>query len=168
MHPIFTFPAAYVIDTMGTRAGIMLGSVLCIFGISLRLLVNSGFWLVIVGQVLAGIGRPFIMNCQAKISCNWFYASNRVFYTFDIGSRNPTPNTRRQRFTHYRYGYPWCYVRKLSHNYQRYWGRKTTDVPIDARLGNNGLYLSAAKHPLPVRKTTNSTFRVRRHGSVVI
>lgn len=78
MHPIFTFPAAYVIDSMGARAGIMLGSILGIVGVSIRLLVNQGFWLVIVGQVLAGIGRPFIMNCQAKISCNWFHASVRV------------------------------------------------------------------------------------------
>lgn len=78
MHPIFTFPAAYVIDTFGARAGIMLGSILGIIGVSVRLLVNSGFWVVIVGQVLAGIGRPFIMNCQAKISANWFHASKRV------------------------------------------------------------------------------------------
>lgn len=78
MHPIFTFPAAYVIDTMGTKAGIMVGSVLGLVGASLRLMVNSGFWLVLVGQLLAGIGRPFILNCQAKVSGNWFHASKRV------------------------------------------------------------------------------------------
>ncbi len=79
MHPIFTFPAAYVIDQKGVRAGIILGSILGLLGIGCRLLVNSlGFWTVIVGQILAGIGRPFILNCQAKISANWFRASNRV------------------------------------------------------------------------------------------
>jgi len=26
---------------------------------------------------VAGIGRPFILNCQAKISANWFSASTR-------------------------------------------------------------------------------------------
>jgi FLVCR family feline leukemia virus subgroup C receptor-related protein len=81
MHPLFTFPAAYVIDSMGTRAGIMVGSILSIVGVSLRLLINQGFWLVLVGQVLAGMGRPFILNCQAKISANWFHASKRVSYT---------------------------------------------------------------------------------------
>ncbi len=40
MHPIFTFPAAYVIDTYGTRIGISVGCVLCFLGICLRLLVN--------------------------------------------------------------------------------------------------------------------------------
>ena len=75
MHPLFTFPAAYVIDSKGIKAGILVGSILGIIGISLRLMVNvAGFWIVILGQVLAGIGRPFILNCQAKISATWFRA----------------------------------------------------------------------------------------------
>lgn len=77
MHPIFTFPASYVIDTYGTRVGIALGSFLGIVGVALRLLVNKGFGWVIAGQVIAGIGRPFILNCQAKISANWFTAQSR-------------------------------------------------------------------------------------------
>lgn len=77
MHPIFTFPAAYFIDTYGSRVGITIGSVLCIIGISLRMLINQGFWLAIVGQVIAGIGRPFILNCQTKVSSNWFTAESR-------------------------------------------------------------------------------------------
>jgi len=77
MHPIFTFPAAYVIDTYGSRIGISIGCVLGIVGISMRLLVNQGFVWVIVGQVLAGIGRPFILNCQGKISANWFSSEKR-------------------------------------------------------------------------------------------
>lgn len=79
MHPLFTFPAAYVIDSKGIKAGILVGSILGIIGISMRLMVNvGGFWTVIVGQVLAGIGRPFILNCQAKISATWFRAGQRV------------------------------------------------------------------------------------------
>ena len=74
MYPIFTFPAAYVIDTYGTRAGIAVGSILCLVGTGIRLLVNNSFAWVIVGQVVAGIGRPFILNCQAKISASWFKA----------------------------------------------------------------------------------------------
>lgn len=79
MHPLFTFPAAYVIDQKGTKTGIIIGSVLGLIGVCTRLLVNKvGFWTVIAGQVIAGIGRPFILNCQAKISANWFRAENRV------------------------------------------------------------------------------------------
>lgn len=74
MHPIFTFPAAYFIDTYGTRVGISIGCALCMIGISMRMLINQGFWFAIAGQVIAGIGRPFILNCQTKISSNWFTA----------------------------------------------------------------------------------------------
>jgi FLVCR family feline leukemia virus subgroup C receptor-related protein len=74
MHPLFTFPAAYVIDTFGTKLGIAFGSGLCLLGTCMRMLVNHSFGWVIVGQVVAGIGRPFILNCQAKISANWFTA----------------------------------------------------------------------------------------------
>ena len=90
MHPIFTFPAAYVIDSKGVKAGILVGSILGVLGVSMRLFVNSaGFWTVIMGQILAGIGRPFILNCQAKISATWFRASNRVIYRLHRrGSRN--------------------------------------------------------------------------------
>lgn len=77
MHPIFTFPASYVIDTYGTKAGICLGSILALIGVGLRMLANQGFAWVIVGQVIAGIGRPFILNCQAKISANWFTSTTR-------------------------------------------------------------------------------------------
>lgn len=77
MHPLFTFPAAFVIDTYGTRVGIALGSAMCLVGTALRMLVNQSFAWVIVGQVIAGIGRPFILNCQAKISGNWFTAEKR-------------------------------------------------------------------------------------------
>lgn len=74
MHPIFTFPASYVIDTYGTRIAISFGSTLAIIGVGLRVLVNQSFSWVIIGQIIAGIGRPFILNCQAKISANWFSA----------------------------------------------------------------------------------------------
>lgn len=77
MHPIFTFPAAYVIDTYGMKFGVALGSSLGLLGLGVRLAVNHGFWWVIIGQVIAGIGRPFIQNCQAKVSANWFGADTR-------------------------------------------------------------------------------------------
>ena len=41
MYPIFTFPAAYVIDTYGTRFGIIIGSLICLLGTGLRLLINQ-------------------------------------------------------------------------------------------------------------------------------
>ena len=81
MYPICTFPSAYVIDTYGTRVGIAVGSSLTLLGIGLRVLVNQSFIWVIVGQIIAGIGRPFILNCQAKISASWFKADKRATVT---------------------------------------------------------------------------------------
>jgi FLVCR family feline leukemia virus subgroup C receptor-related protein len=74
MYPIFTFPASYVIDTFGTKTGITIGATLVILGAGMRALINNHFSFVIAGQIIAGIGRPFILNCQAKISANWFTA----------------------------------------------------------------------------------------------
>jgi MFS transporter, FLVCR family, feline leukemia virus subgroup C receptor-related protein len=81
MYPIFTFPASFVIDTYGTRAGIAIGCGLCLVGTGFRMLVNNSFAWVIVGQVIAGIGRPFILNCQAKIGASWFEAEKRAGVT---------------------------------------------------------------------------------------
>jgi FLVCR family feline leukemia virus subgroup C receptor-related protein len=81
MHPVFTFPAAFIIDRLGTRAAITLGASLSLAGAALRLLINSSFAWVLVGQVIGGIGRPFIINCQAKISSNWYHASKRTAVT---------------------------------------------------------------------------------------
>lgn len=77
MHPIFTFPASFVIDTYGSRLGIGIGCALALIGVTLRMLVNESFFWIIIGQVVAGIGRPFILNCQAKISANWFSSETR-------------------------------------------------------------------------------------------
>ena len=81
MHPLFTFPAAFIIDEYGTRKAILLGAVLSLIGGALRLLINSSFVFVLLGQVIGGIGRPFIINCQAKISSNWYHASKRTSVT---------------------------------------------------------------------------------------
>lgn len=40
MHPIFTFPAAFVIDTYGARVGITVGCILCFIGTCMRMLIN--------------------------------------------------------------------------------------------------------------------------------
>jgi len=62
MHPIFTFPANYVIDKYGLKWGINIGGFLIILGCWIRTLVNSDFSFVILGFMISGIGRPFIMN----------------------------------------------------------------------------------------------------------
>lgn len=62
MHPIFTFPASFVIEKYGTYIGMFIGSILTIIGVCIKCLIERSFYFVIFGNVLAGIGRPFIVN----------------------------------------------------------------------------------------------------------
>ena len=77
MHPIFTFPASFIIERYGTYIGIFIGSIFTIIGVCMRCLIDRSFYFVMLGNVLAGIGRPFIVNSQTKIGLNWFYPQDR-------------------------------------------------------------------------------------------
>jgi FLVCR family feline leukemia virus subgroup C receptor-related protein len=63
--PITAFPANGVIDRRGIRFGFLIGAMCVAIGVWVRTLVNSGFYFTIIGQVIAGLGRPFILNSQA-------------------------------------------------------------------------------------------------------
>lgn len=54
------------------------GVVLTIAGLGVRLLVNQSFYIVLVGQVLCGMGKPLILNGQASMAQNWFFPKNRT------------------------------------------------------------------------------------------
>lgn len=75
---VFTFPSNYVIDFYGARKGILLGSFLTTIGMAIKLLINKSFYLVIVGQVFAAIGQPFLLNAPAKLVSVWFGSNERV------------------------------------------------------------------------------------------
>ena len=46
---------------------------------AIKLLINKSFYLVIVGQVFAAIGQPFLLNAPAKLVSVWFGSKERVF-----------------------------------------------------------------------------------------
>ncbi|EAR99181.2 MFS transporter (macronuclear) [Tetrahymena thermophila SB210] len=81
MHPLFTFPANFIIDQYGVKISITIGCVVCMAGAWLRMLVNQSFYIMIAGSILCGIGRPFILNCQGKIVANWFFPKDRSLIT---------------------------------------------------------------------------------------
>jgi FLVCR family feline leukemia virus subgroup C receptor-related protein len=60
MHPLFTFPASFVIENYGTYVGILIGSVMTIIGVCVRVFIEKSFFYVILGNIISGIGRPFI------------------------------------------------------------------------------------------------------------
>ena len=66
------FPSVFVIDKYGLRMGIIFGIVLSTIGLWVRCFVNMNFYTLLVGQILMGIGQPFIFNAPALVTTNWF------------------------------------------------------------------------------------------------
>ena len=51
----------------------------CTFvGMIIKCFINKGFYICILGQVLCGIGQPFLCNAPAKFANCWFGANERV------------------------------------------------------------------------------------------
>lgn len=75
---VFTFPSNYVIDTYGCRNGILTGTILTAIGMTIKVFINKGFWICILGQVFAAAGQPFISNAPAKLAAVWFGQNERV------------------------------------------------------------------------------------------
>ncbi|CAD8109988.1 unnamed protein product [Paramecium primaurelia] len=79
MHPILSFVAAQTISNYGWASATNLGVILTILGCAIKLLINqAGFTVLIIGQVLCGIGRPFILNSQASMAMSWFHPKTRI------------------------------------------------------------------------------------------
>ena len=70
MHPIFTFPASFLIMKYGNASSTKSGGILTLIGVGSRGFVEkkvinklkSSFVFVFIGQTFSGIGRPFILN----------------------------------------------------------------------------------------------------------
>ena len=72
------FPGDYIMDHLGLRIGMCIGVLLTIIGAWIRILVNENFLYVLLGQLVASFGQPFIMNSPSKIAATWFNPENRV------------------------------------------------------------------------------------------
>ena len=72
-HPIFAFPANYVLDKFGMRGGCIFGGILVIIGVWLRTLtkVDEPQW-CLLGSALTAFGNIFILNSPSIIANNWF------------------------------------------------------------------------------------------------
>lgn len=83
------FPSNYAIDTLGPRFGIITGVVLTLIGMWVKCLINAEFYMIIVGQIIAAIGQPFLMNAPAKVSAYWFSDNGRAIATTVASIANP-------------------------------------------------------------------------------
>ena len=78
-----TFLANYFYDQIGIRAGTFVGGVLTLAGLWVRSFCGSasGFWYIMAGHTLGGLGQPFFFNIPQKISSTWFSPKERTYAT---------------------------------------------------------------------------------------
>ncbi|MFZ1862606.1 MAG: MFS transporter [Polyangiales bacterium] len=75
---LLSFPASYVIDTFGIRAGISIGAALAgICGLS-KGLFSDDFTTVVMAQVGLAVAQPFILNAVTAVSVRWFPLRERA------------------------------------------------------------------------------------------
>lgn len=75
------FPSEYILDDVSLKLGIFIGTGLTLAGAWVRMGVTSSFTWIIIGQTLAGLGQPFILNAPAKIAAVWFKPESRMIAT---------------------------------------------------------------------------------------
>lgn len=75
---VFTFPGSYIIDNYGIRTGVLVGIVFNTTGMIIKIFINRGFWICILGQVLCAIAQPFFVNVPAKLAQTWFGSNERL------------------------------------------------------------------------------------------
>jgi fucose permease len=72
MQPLVTFPASYILDQVGLKAGMNIGCIFMVIGYGLRLLINVQFWIFILGTYITGLGFVFVLNSPTKFASTWF------------------------------------------------------------------------------------------------
>jgi len=74
---IMSFPASYIIDTYGVKAGLFTGAILLgVFSI-LKAVVAQSFTGVVIAQIGLAIAQPFILNGVTAVTARWFPLSER-------------------------------------------------------------------------------------------
>jgi len=76
-----TVPASYILNKYGAGVGITIAMGLTIVGCWIAVLINYGFWITIVGQIIMSMGQPLILNCVSQVSNTWFAQGERAYNT---------------------------------------------------------------------------------------
>jgi len=79
------FFATKSLDQFGLKKGAGIGVYLTSIGGLVRALAGTNYWICLIGQIIAAIGQPFILNCWTKLATNWFLEQEKTLAT-GIGS----------------------------------------------------------------------------------
>jgi len=78
VYILISFPASWVIDKYGIRAGVGLGAILTgAFGLMRGLVGNQYAW-VLLAQVGIAVGQPFVLNAITTVAARWFPTKERA------------------------------------------------------------------------------------------
>ena len=74
IYVITCFPEAYIIDTYNLRIFLIITAACNIVGAGLKLLINKDSSLAscYIGQIIASLFQPILLNTPGKIAANWF------------------------------------------------------------------------------------------------
>jgi sugar phosphate permease len=74
IYPFACIPEAWLIDDYSIRLGLIISAACNIIGSGLKLLVNKDNSLAscYIGQFIAGLFQPALLNSPGKIAANWF------------------------------------------------------------------------------------------------
>ncbi|EAS00129.2 MFS transporter (macronuclear) [Tetrahymena thermophila SB210] len=70
--PIGTIFSSKFLDQKGLSVSIRVGIFVCAIGAWMRCLVNYSYYFVVAGNILTGLGSPFIFNGKTQVASNWF------------------------------------------------------------------------------------------------
>lgn len=85
----FLFPYNYVSIKYGLRIPTYVAVIVLIIGAWTRILVNSSFGFLILGQTIIAIGQPLTLVAPAKIASLWFGDDQRALATMIGSLANP-------------------------------------------------------------------------------
>ena len=72
LYPIVCIPQGHLVDNYSTRLGIIIASFCTIAASAFKLLINKSIIWCYVGQFMAAVFQPALLNSPGKISANWF------------------------------------------------------------------------------------------------
>jgi MFS family permease len=68
-------PANALIPKFGIRNSTLLATTLFVVGMFVRTLLGKSFYMVIIGQAIAGLGSPFVGNGIGGFAAHWYSGS---------------------------------------------------------------------------------------------
>jgi MFS family permease len=81
--------ANFVISKIGMRKATILSAVLYTIGMSIKLLINTNWYLLHLGEIVAGLGGPFVQYGIANFADHWFEGKQRGIYISILSTMNP-------------------------------------------------------------------------------